>query len=84
MSTVPSNLMSDFTSGVDWKTDLATVAELSKITKAQIVEFANKYLNDNDYVIIYKHQGEDKNILKVEKPAITPVEVNASFPIRAF
>jgi hypothetical protein len=73
-----NNLMSDFTSGVDWKTDLATVNELSKITKAQIVEFANKYLNDNDYVIIYKHQGEDKNILKVEKPAITPVEVNAT------
>lgn len=73
-----NNLMSDFTSGVDWRTDVATVNELSKITKAQIVEFANKYLNDNDYVIIYKHQGEDKNIVKVEKPAITPVEVNAT------
>jgi predicted Zn-dependent peptidase len=27
-------------------------------------------------VIIYKHQGEDKNILKVVKPHITAVEVN--------
>jgi predicted Zn-dependent peptidase len=72
-----SNLMNDFVTNVDWKTDVATVNELSKITKAQIVAFANKYLNDNDYVIVYKHQGEDKNIQKVEKPTITPVEVNA-------
>ncbi len=73
-----SNLMNDFTTGVDWRTDVATVSELSKITKAEIVAFANKYLNDNDYVIVYKHQGEDKNIIKVEKPPITPVEVNAT------
>ncbi len=73
-----NNLMNDFTTGVDWRTDVATVSELSKITKAEIVAFANKYLNDNDYVITYKHQGEDKNIIKVEKPPITPVEVNAT------
>ncbi|WP_214069932.1 M16 family metallopeptidase [Mucilaginibacter sp. dw_454] len=72
-----SNLMNDFVTNVDWRYDVATVNELSKITKAQIVEFANKYLNENNYVIVYKHQGEDKNILKVEKPPITPVEVNA-------
>lgn len=72
-----SNLMSDFTSGVDWRVDVASVNELSKVTKAQVVAFANKYLNDNNYVIVYKRQGEDKNVLKVEKPPITPVEVNA-------
>jgi predicted Zn-dependent peptidase len=73
-----NNLMSDFVTGVDWKTDVATVSDLSKVTKAQIVAFANKYLNDDDYVITYKHQGEDKNIIKVDKPPITPVEVNAT------
>jgi predicted Zn-dependent peptidase len=71
-----SNLMDDFTAGVDWRTDVANVADMSKITKAQIVAFANKYLGDNNYVIVYKHQGEDKNISKVDKPHITPVEVN--------
>jgi predicted Zn-dependent peptidase len=71
------NLMNDFVTDVDWRTDIASINELSKITKAEIVAFANKYLNDNNYVIVYKHQGEDKNILKVEKPPITPVEVNA-------
>jgi predicted Zn-dependent peptidase len=72
-----SNLMDDFTSGVDWRTDVASISELSKVTKAQIIAFANKYLKDNNFVIVYKHQGTDKNIIKVEKPTITPVEVNA-------
>lgn len=71
------NLMNDFVTNVDWRTDVASINELSKVTKAQIVEFANKYLNDNNYVIVYKHQGVDKNIVKVEKPPITPVDVNA-------
>ena len=34
---------------------------------------ANKYLRDN-YVLVYKRKGEPKNIVKVEKPPITPVE----------
>lgn len=71
------NLMDAFTSGVDWQTIVASTSELSKITKAQIVAFANKYLNENDYVVVYKHQGPDKNIVKVDKPTITPVETNA-------
>ncbi|MXV52666.1 insulinase family protein [Pedobacter sp. HMF7647] len=71
-----SNLMDAFTSGVDWRTVVANVNDLSKISKPQIVAFANKYLGANDYAIVYKRQGEDKNIVKVEKPPITPVEVN--------
>ncbi|OCX53661.1 peptidase M16 [Mucilaginibacter sp. PPCGB 2223] len=71
-----NNLMNDFVTGVDWRRDVANVSDLSKVTKAQIVAYANKTLNDNNYVIVYKHQGEDKNIVKVDKPHITPVEVN--------
>lgn len=70
-----SNLMSNFTDETDWKDKVAYVNELSKMTKADIVTFANKYLGNN-YVAIYKRQGEDKSIVKVEKPPITPVEVN--------
>ncbi|WP_118951693.1 M16 family metallopeptidase [Taibaiella helva] len=70
-----SNLMSNFTDETDWKEKVDYVNGLSKITKADIVAFANKYLGNN-YVAIYKRQGEDKSIVKVEKPPITPVEVN--------
>lgn len=68
-------LMDDFIKGIDWKEQVAYVNDLSKITKAEIVAFANKYLGDN-YVAVYKRQGEDKSIVKVDKPTITPVEVN--------
>lgn len=71
------NLMDAFTNEQDWKDQVAYVDQLSKITKADIVAFANKYLQDN-YVVIYKRKGEDKNIVKVEKPAITPVETNST------
>ncbi len=70
-----NNLMDAFTTGIDWSTRVSMADKLSKITKKQIVDFANKYLSDN-YVIVYKRQGEDKNIVKVDKPPITPVEVN--------
>lgn len=59
----------------NWTSDVAFVDEMGNVTKKQIVDFANKYFGNN-YVIVYKRKGEDKNIQKVEKPAITPVEVN--------
>ncbi|MBO0934731.1 M16 family metallopeptidase [Fibrella aquatilis] len=50
-------------------------AQLAAVTQQQVIDFANKYLGDN-YVVVYKRKGQDKNITKVDKPAITPVEVN--------
>lgn len=68
-------LMDAFTSELDWKGQVAYTERLSKLTKKDIVEFANKYFGDN-YVAILKRKGEDKNIIKVDKPPITPVETN--------
>ncbi len=70
-----NNLMSNFTDETDWRDKVAYVNDLSKISKADIVAFANKYLGNN-YVAVYKRQGKDNSIVKVEKPPITPVEVN--------
>ncbi len=70
-----SDLMDAFTSELDWKEQVAYTDLLSKITKKDIIAFANKYFAEN-YVAILKRKGEDKNVLKVEKPAITPVETN--------
>ncbi|WP_212000600.1 pitrilysin family protein [Chitinophaga sp. HK235] len=61
--------------GANWTYDVAYVDDMGKVTKKQIVDYANQYLSNN-YVVVYKRKGEDKNIQKVEKPAITPVEVN--------
>lgn len=70
-----STLMSAFTSEEDWRDDVDYINRLSKITKKDIVDFANKYFGNN-YVAVYKRKGEDKSIVKVPKPAITPVETN--------
>jgi predicted Zn-dependent peptidase len=70
-----SDLMDAFTSELDWQQQVAYTDMLSKLTKNDIVAFANKYFGDN-YVVILKRKGEDKNIIKVEKPPITPVETN--------
>lgn len=70
-----SNLMDAFTNELDWQTQVAYTDQLSKLTKKDIVAFANKYFGDN-YVVILKRKGENDNIIKVEKPPITPVETN--------
>ncbi len=70
------SLMDEFTSEVDHKTQLEYIEEISKLTKKDIMDFAAKYLKNNNYVAVYKRKGEDKNIVKVDKPTITPVSVN--------
>jgi len=72
-----SALMDAFTSELDWQIQVASVEKLSQITKQEVVDFAKKYFNDNNYVIVYKRKGVDSSIQKVEKPLITPVETNS-------
>ncbi len=69
-------LMNAFTDNLDWRDQVAYVSDLSKIKKQDVVAFANKYLGNN-YVVVYKKQGQRTNVEKIEKPAITPVETNA-------
>ncbi|HTS45285.1 MAG TPA: insulinase family protein [Puia sp.] len=61
--------------GDTWPADVSQLDEMSGLTKKDIVDFANKWLDDN-YVCVYKRKGEDKSVVKVTKPPITPVEVN--------
>ncbi|MEO7446486.1 MAG: insulinase family protein [Ferruginibacter sp.] len=72
-----SNLMSAYTTDIDWQTEVAYTDKLSRITKNDIMAFANKYFGNN-YVVVYKRQGNDSSIVKVDKPIITPVETNTN------
>jgi predicted Zn-dependent peptidase len=63
-----------FIMGQDWATVVGQNDKLSKVTKKDIIAFANKYFNEN-YVVVYKETGEGDNP-KVEKPAITQVPLN--------
>ena len=64
-----------FTLGISWEDHQNEMAELEKVTKQDIIDFANAKYADN-YVVVYKRAGEDKSVIKVTKPAITPVSVN--------
>lgn len=63
--------------GTKWDKTLGSIDATAKITKAQVVAFANEFFKDN-YVIGFKHKGEDKNVMKVEKPTITPINANGN------
>jgi predicted Zn-dependent peptidase len=65
-----------FVNGESWDHNVKTIERLSKITKQEIIDFAKANFNENNYVVIYKRTGEDKNVEKVEKPTITPVELD--------
>ena len=64
-----------FVHGVDWKNEVSSLERMSKITKEEVVAFANNFLKDN-YAIIYKKQGKDPNEKKIDKPSITPIFMN--------
>jgi len=66
---------SAFTGERSWEQILSDVNELSKITKADIVKFANDFFKDN-YVIIYKRKGINDKLVRVSNPKITPIQLN--------
>ncbi|BDX39039.1 zinc protease [Tenuifilaceae bacterium CYCD] len=60
---------------IDWANAVSSISRLEKITKDQIVKFANERMGNN-YVVVYKRQGKPEDVAKVSKPAITPVYIN--------
>ncbi len=67
--------VNSFISGTKWADEVTSIERMSKITKQQIVDFANKYFAEN-YAVIYKKQGKDPNEKKISKPQITPIYMN--------
>lgn len=66
-----------FILGMKWQDYVYRFDRLEKITKADVVRFAKEQFKNN-YVVVYKRNGDDPDVYKVEKPAITPVSVNRS------
>jgi predicted Zn-dependent peptidase len=63
--------------GTKWDKTLDGPDAMAKMTKKEVVDFANQFFGNN-YAVILKHKGEDKSIMKVEKPAITAVKTNTN------
>ncbi|MFV0247506.1 MAG: M16 family metallopeptidase [Tenacibaculum sp.] len=58
-----------------WENKVKFIDDLKKISKQELVDFANTFYKNN-YVLTYKRKGEDKNVVKVANPGITPVNLN--------
>jgi predicted Zn-dependent peptidase len=65
-----------FVLGRPWSEMVAYLKKLSKLKKEDVVQAAKKWAGLDNYVAVKKLYGTDPNVLKVEKPPITPVEVN--------
>ena len=64
-----------FINEVDWKQEVESINRISKITKQELVAFANNFFTDG-YVTVFKKQGVDSLQKKIDKPAITPIPAN--------
>ena len=70
-----SAFVDDFVNNDSWSNRVNKIERYSKITKQEMIDFANKYYNNN-YVVVYKRTGTDSTVEKVDKPEINPVETN--------
>ncbi|MGG8498000.1 M16 family metallopeptidase [Tenacibaculum sp. TC6] len=50
---------------------------LSKINKEDLINFAKRFFQNN-YVIVYKKEGEKSDMVKVKNPKITPIQIDRS------
>jgi len=65
-----------FVYGLKWEEKSKEINTLERITKEDIINFANSAVYDNNYVVIYKEQTqEDLERKKVAKPIITPLDI---------
>jgi predicted Zn-dependent peptidase len=65
-----------FATDKSWEAHMRNIDLMSKLTKEDVVRFANKWFKDNNYTVVYKLTGVDNKVKKVDKPQIAPVEVN--------
>ncbi len=69
-----------FCYGSEWADDVAQIERMSKVTKQDVIDWANEFLGDNNYAVIYKREGEDTTVQKVVAPKITPIVMNRDRP----
>ena len=65
-----------FINGHAWADDVHQMERLSKLTKQDIVDWANEYLGENSYAEALKRNGANPKNQKIEAPEITPIATN--------
>ncbi|MDR0907939.1 MAG: insulinase family protein [Rikenellaceae bacterium] len=65
-----------FVNNLAWKDVVEELDRISKITKEDVVNYANEHFTDQNYVLVYKREGKDPSEVKMSKPALTPIQTN--------
>jgi predicted Zn-dependent peptidase len=71
-----SFFVDSFIDEVPWNVAATKLSRIEKITKDDVVAWANQYLGPDSYVAVFKRVGEDKNVKKIDAPKITPIQTN--------
>ena len=69
-----TTLYGTFINDQSWEEELNDINEYERITKDEIVQFANDFFKDN-YAVIKKEKGVNDKLVRVENPEITPVKL---------
>lgn len=70
-----TNLYQTFIRKQSWEDELSELDRYAALTHQQIADFAKGFFKEN-YVIVYKEEGQNENLIRVEKPEITPIVLN--------
>ncbi|MEX0738606.1 MAG: insulinase family protein [Pseudohongiella sp.] len=72
-----ADMRSAFLSNSDWNYHINQMARLEAVTRQDIVDVANRYFGDNNYVAVHRVDGPAV-IPPVDKPQIDPVQIDPS------
>lgn len=59
----------------DWQYHVSRIERMERITRQDIIDVANRYFRDDNYVVVYRRNGP-ADIPEVEKPQIDPVDID--------
>ena len=68
--------VNSFINGTSWQFEVERADRVAALTKDDIIAWAKNYLRQDNYAIVYKHNGVDPNEKKIEAPKITPIVTN--------
>src|SRR5690554_5499391 len=72
-----SNMRQAFLSFSDWNEHVTQRARLERVTRQDVINVANKYFADDNYVAVHRVNGPAE-LPAVEKPQIDPVDIDPS------
>jgi len=72
---IAHSFVSAFISQTPWEEEIFDIENYEKMTKDELVKFANEFFKEN-YLVAYKRIGEPDNVMHVDKPAITHLNID--------